>query len=144
MVLAWLAAVVTTAVLGTLIQTQLNLFELAKLGVDVPFAVRASTSLHDLIGFAPVFAAIVGGGFLVALPVAGWLGRRRPAARRWLPILAAATAIAVALIAMRLAVGLTLIAAARSPLGFALLAASGALGGWLFAKIRPESAAYPD
>lgn len=138
LILAWLAAVIVTALIGTLIQTQLNLAALAALGVDIPLGVRVDTTLHDLIGFAPALAAIVGAGFLVAFPVASWLCRRRPSARRWLHILAAAAAIAVALIAMRLALGLTPVAAARSPHGFALLVASGALGGWVFARMRPQ------
>ena len=84
LLLAWLLA----AVWGSVVQTHWNLQALADLGVDVPAAERARTTLQDLIGFAPVYAGIVAAGWLPALALAAFLARRWPAWRS--PLLAAA------------------------------------------------------
>ena len=84
LLLAWLLA----AVWGSVVQTHWNLQALADLGVDVPAAERARTTLQDLIGFAPVYAGILAAGWLPALALAAFLARRWPAWRS--PLLAAA------------------------------------------------------
>lgn len=127
----WLLAVLATASSGSMVQTQLNLAELAAMGQSIGLDLRLHTTLLDLARFAPLFAAIVGGGFLIALPLASWLiGRGN--GRRWLAPLAGAVALLVALLLMRWLVGLTPIAAARTPIGFAALVACGAFGGWVW------------
>jgi hypothetical protein len=88
-------------------------------------------TLLDLVRFAPLFAAIVAVGFLVALPLASRLVGGR-AGRRWLFPLAGALALLVALLLMRALVGLTPIAAARGPLGMTALVLAGAFGGWVW------------
>jgi hypothetical protein len=140
-VLAFVGAVLVTALGGSIVQTQLNLAALAALGVDISAAVRVRTTIDDLLGFAPAWAAIVAAGFLVALPLCAWLTRRGPAWRDALFSLAAALAVLTALLSMRLALGLTAIAAARSLLGLLLLAAAGALGGWAYARLTRQPAA---
>lgn len=134
-VLAFGAAVLATALSGSIVQTQLNLAALTALGADIPVAIRLRTSGDDLLGFAPAWAAIVAAGYLIALPLCAWLTRRRPPWRSALIALAAALAVLTALAAMRLSLGLTAIAAARTASGLMLLALSGALGGWVYARL---------
>jgi peptidoglycan/LPS O-acetylase OafA/YrhL len=139
-VLAFVAAVLTTTVVGSVLQTQINLAAVQALGAQIGPSLRLRTTWDDLLGFAPAWAGIVAAGFLLALPVAAWLGRRWPAWRPALSVLAGAFAIAVALWLMRLALGLNAVAAARSGSGLLLLALAGALGGWVFARLsrRPR------
>jgi|CXWL01.1.fsa_nt_gi hypothetical protein len=129
-IVRWLTGVLTTTVVGSILQTQCTLAALTSLGQDIDFATRLSTTGKDLVGFGPAFAGIVACGFLIALPLAAWLMRRWPR-HRWLAPLAGATAILVALLLMRQFLGLTAIAAAREPLGVVGLALAGALGGWV-------------
>ncbi len=133
---AWLVAVLVTAVLGSLIQTQLNLAALEQLGLPIEPAVRWQTSLDDLIGFAPTWAALVALAFLIAFPVAAGLMLWLPRWRRALLVLAGAVAIGSVLLAMRWSLGLTAIAAARSLTGSILLLGSGAVGGWVYWRLR--------
>lgn len=133
----WLLAVLATTVLGTIVQTQFNLVALVELGQQIGPGLWLHTTLLDLVRFAPPFAAIVAVGFLVSLPLASWLTRRK-AGRGWLHPLAGAVAMLVALLLMRWLVGLTPIAAARTPLGTTALVLSGALGGWVWG-LRAES-----
>jgi len=134
--LALLVAVAVTAAVGSVVQSQLNLNALSALGVVISVGTRWQTTLTDLLGFAPTWAAIVGAGFVIAFPVAAGLSRWRPRLRWLWFVLAGAVAILTALLAMRLSLGLTAVAAARSALGIGLLVASGALGGWVFFRMR--------
>jgi hypothetical protein len=127
----WLLAVLATTLVGSMVQTQFNLAQLAALGQPVDIGLRLQTTLLDLARFAPLFGAIVAVGFLIALPLASWLARRG-AGRGWLHPLAGAVALLVALLLMRWLVGLTPIAAAREPIGMAALVLAGAFGGWVW------------
>lgn len=131
----WLVAVLATTALGSITQTQFNLAALAAMGQSIGLELRLQTTLLDLARFAPLFAAIVAAGFVVALPLASWLSRRG-AGRGWLYPLAGAVALLVALLLMRWLLGLTPIAAARTPFGVATLMLTGAIGGWLWGRGR--------
>lgn len=133
---AWLMATLLAAALGSVIQTQFNLAAIARLGAPVPPALRLQTTLQDLAGFAPVLAAVVGAGFMVALPVAAWLVRRLRR-RALLYTLAGAAAVATAILLMNALLPITAIAATRSVAGFLALSACGALGGWTFSRLAP-------
>ncbi|WP_376693539.1 hypothetical protein [Wenzhouxiangella sp. EGI_FJ10409] len=133
--LAWLAAVLVTAGLGSVIQTQLNLARIAELGAPVGVSERLETTLHDLVGFAPLWAIIVAAAMLVALPVAGGLARRWPTLSTGLFVLAGFLAPLVALLVMDGMLPITPIAAARSLSGLLLLSLPGAVGGWLYARL---------
>jgi len=126
----WLLAVLITTLIASITQTQFNLAALADLGQPVALGLRLQTTLLDLLRFAPLFAGIVAGGFLLALPLAALLLRRWPA-QRWLMPAAGAVAILTALLLMRGLLGLTPIAAARDVFGLLSLALAGACGAGL-------------
>lgn len=132
-VVAWFAAVLVTAVAGSVIQTQFNLAMIRRLGAPVSLTDRLETTLHDLAGFTPTYALLVAAGFLIALPVSGLLARFWPAGRMVLHGLAGGTAIVGALLVMNALLPVTMIGAARFPSGIATLALPGMLGGLLFA-----------
>jgi len=129
---AWLAAVLVTAALGSIVQTQINIARIAELGVPVGVSERLETTLQDLVGFAPLWAIIVAAGLLVALPIAGGLARRWPSLSTGLHVMAGITAPLVALLVMDGMLPVTPVAAARSVSGLILLSLPGALGGWLY------------
>jgi hypothetical protein len=137
---AWLAATLVTAASASVVQTQFNLAAITGLGAPVPPALRLQTTLQDLAGFAPGFAAVAAGGLLVALPVAAWLARRLPTRRVLLHTLAGTAAVVAAILLMNALLPVTPIGATRSLAGFLALAACGALGGWTFARLstRPH------
>lgn len=139
LIFAFVVAVLLAAALGSIVQTQYNLAMLQALGAPLPLGVRLRATGLDLLGFAPLFAVLVGVGFLFALPAAAWLSRRL-LALRWL-LFALAGALALWL-AMSLANALlpmpTLIGANRSLAGTLGLMACASLGALLFARLsRP-------
>jgi hypothetical protein len=129
--LAWLAAVLTATVLGSIIQTQFNLARIAELGQPVPFSLRLETTLHDLAGFAPIWAVIAGLGLLIALTVAALVVRRWRLSGPWLFALAGFLAVVTALVVMNAMLPVTPVGAARSVVGIVAMALPGALAGWL-------------
>ena len=133
--LAWAVAVVVTAGLGSIIQTQFNLARIAALDAPVSMSQRMQVTLHDLGSFAPNYMLIMALALLIALVAAGLLARRMPSFRVWLFPLAGFVAVAAALGLMSAMLPVTIIGAARSSLGFVALCLPGAIGGWLHTRI---------
>jgi peptidoglycan/LPS O-acetylase OafA/YrhL len=87
---------------------------------------------HDLVHFAPLYAAVIAAGFIIAWPVAAGLARWRPRWRSSLFPLAGFVALAAILVAMNAALPITAISAARSPSGITGLCLAGALAGLVY------------
>lgn len=133
-VLAFVIAVLVGSVLGSLVQTQLNLQALAGLGVEISFATRLETTIQDLVNFAPLYAILFGLSFLVSQVAASVVARLAGnSGRLWLHPLAAATGLWATLrIVDALAPMPTLIAATREAGGLMLMLLTAAISGWLF------------
>ena len=136
--LGWSAAVFTAMVSGSLIQTQINLAAIARLGAPVGLKERLSVSWFDLTHFAPLWAVLVAGAFLPAFLVAGAWVRHWPGARGALFPLAGFAAVLTVLALMAAALPVTVIAAARSLGGLLLRAVCGGLGGWIYLRVNPQ------
>lgn len=136
--LAWLLAAATTAITGSVIQTQFSLAAIASVGAEVPFGLRLHMTLQDLAGFAPMFGGVAAAGFIVAFIAAALLCRLWPGRRGLLYTLAGAAAMLAALLLMSALLPVTGIGAARTPAGVLALTATGALGGWVFAAVAPR------
>jgi len=138
--LAYIAAVVTTAVLGSVAHTHFVLAELSRLGVEISMPIRIETVFHDIVNMGlNLFAVVVAAGFLVAFVIAAVIIRFVvPGWRMFGYPLAGAVAMGTALTLMSLQFnGATPIAGARSDLGFAMQCLAGAMGGLVFALIAP-------
>lgn len=138
--IALLAAVLTTTLLGSVIQTQFNLAALQSLGTPIPLGVRAATTWQDLAGFAPSLAGITAGGFMIAFIVSGLLAHWLRDLRLPLHVLAGATALITAFVIMNQLFGITAVAATRSLAGLLALGVCGAVGGWVFGRISGRGA----
>jgi len=133
--MAWLAAVLAAAALGSVVQSQFNMAAIVSLGVEVTPRQWISVTLQDLVGFAPLWAVVVAAALLIAFPVAALLARRMPEARMGVYFLAGGVGVMCALVLMAAVLPVTIVAAARSPLGMALMALGGAAGGVIFAQL---------
>lgn len=138
--IGFVLAVIVAALWATIVQTQFNLAALVDLGAVVPPALRRETTLHDIAGFAPLFAAVASVAFLLAFALAAWLARRAPRARGVLFVLAGWLGL---IVAVRLIDAFVpppvLIAATRSLVGLLAMTAGGALAGGLFARLSAPS-----
>jgi len=133
--LAWLAAVAVATLLGSIIQTQFNLARIAALDSPISLSRRLETTLFDLASFAPLWAVIVALALLIALVVAGLLGRRWPRWRTGLFVLAGFAAVATALLVMNAMLPVTPVGAARTVTGIVAMSLAGALAGWTYARL---------
>lgn len=140
--IAFAAAVVATAIVGSVVQTQLSLAALVTLGVPVTLRVGLSTTLQDLVSFGPVMAAIAGVALLCALP-AGHLAATafQPRWRASILALAGASGIWAGFVIMGVFTPMpSLVAAARGPLGLLAMSLTGSVGGLLFACLTAPGA----
>lgn len=135
----FLLSVLVATVLGTLMQSQLNLYELQQLGTPISLEQRMLTSLRDLTGFTPIFALMVSVTFICALPVAAGMSRIFKPWRGLLFALAGGVGIWVAFrVADHFLPMPTFIAATRETTGLLLMMAAVAVGSWLFGRLtRP-------
>ncbi|GAA3965483.1 PQQ-dependent sugar dehydrogenase [Allohahella marinimesophila] len=138
---AFVAALILGTVLGSVVQTQINLLALRNLGVDIDASTRLATTVQDLVSFGPVYAAILGVSLAasqsLAVALAKWAGPR------WLITLCVLGAAFGLWAAVRLVDALapmpTLIAATRGGMGMLAMAASAAVAGWVFGRLFVNS-----
>ena len=135
--IGWLAAVGTAAVFGSLVQSQLTLGAVERMGQQVVWRERLTVFAHDLMYFAPLWAAIMALGLLLAFLVAGWLARRSPFRRPALFPLAGLAAVLAALGLMEVMLPVTAIGAAGSLAGVVGLSLGGALAGGVYLALVP-------
>jgi hypothetical protein len=133
---AFLAAVLATAVLGSIVQSQANLAAIAAIGISIPPGLWAATTARDVAGFGPVMAGIAAAAFLPAFAAGALAARRRPGWRPAVLAVAGATGLAAAFLLMGLVTPMpTLIAALRGTAGFLAMSATGLAGGLVFAAL---------
>jgi len=132
---AFVLAVLTTAIMGSVIQSQFNLSRIAGLGETIRTSTRIEVTLFDLISFAPTYAIIMAVALLIGLLVAGWPARRWPQWRFGWYALAGFVAVSVALLVMNAMLPITAIGAARTTTGIIALSLAGAVGGWIYTRI---------
>mgnify|MGYP001111563237 CR=1 FL=1 len=133
--IAFLVAVGTAAILGSIVQTQFNLASISSLGAAIPWGLRAEVSAFDLLSFAPTYAIVAAFAMLIALLIAAWPASAFPALGVFWYALAGFLAIYTALVTMNAMLPVTVIGAARSSAGMLSLALAGGLGGWLYGLI---------
>jgi hypothetical protein len=131
LVQAWLMA----SVWGSVVQTHFNLQALVSLGAEISTPLRIWTTLQDLVSFGPLYAALVAAGWLPALCLAAWLGRRWPAARSALLATAAGAGVVATLRAVDAVAPMPVfIDATRSTAGLLGVAAGAVLAGAFYAR----------
>lgn len=127
-------------ILGTLIQTQLNLQALQDLGAALTWGERLQTSLHDLANFAPVYFILFGLSFIISQSVAVRVARifqngSRASRQVWCTFGAALGLWTTFKLVDSLVPMPTLIAATRGIGGQLLMLVPAAISGFLFASI---------
>ena len=133
---AFLIAVVTMALLGSIASTQFVLAGLSAVGADIGLADRIGMTAFDIAGFGPAYGAIVALGFVIAFPAATLANRLLPLPRALVFAVAGAACLGLTLFLMeQVFFGMPVIAGARSVAGVAVQIVAGALCGWLFAAM---------
>lgn len=139
----WLAAVLTTVILGVCLQTQNVLARLENIGADVGFADRVSMTFYDIFRLGSLYIIFVSMALAVAFLLGGLVYHFAKFGRPIVYVVAGATAILVMLFAMKMRFfDVHLIAGARDGFGIGLQMLAGAIGGFAFAWItKPKEKA---
>ena len=132
---AYFIAVLVTFLFGSIFATQFILGNLQDMGMDVTFAVRFSTTLHDLAGLSAIYLPIIAISFIISLPVAAGIIRFVPNLRLVGYVLAGAVGMVAIHLVMKAVLGMTGIAATRTVLGLLSQGMAGAFGGYLFYRL---------
>lgn len=125
-----LAAALATAVVASLLQTQINLHALSQLGLEVSWQARAAVTVEDLARFGPVMFGFSLAGCVLALGLQAGLRRL---GLRALPcaLLASVAGLAIVLALLRSVIPMPAIAATREMPGLAVLSLCGLVGGYV-------------
>lgn len=134
---AWLLAVLTATVIGSIVQTQFNLAAIVNLDVTVPVGTWLLTTVQDIVSFGLLYGVLVAIALAVGFAVAALLTKYTALARDRLFVLAGAVAVLVLLAALNAALPMTPIAATRNIAALVLMALAGAPAGWVYTRIRP-------
>lgn len=131
-VLGFIVALLVLNIIGVIVSTQFNLSHLLALGIDVPFSVRLTTTLHDIVYMQPLFGVIFGIGLLIAMIVGHFIAKLVKILPDLVFALAGFAAIGVTLLALKAAFQITAIGATREWEGFLSLCLVGALSGFAY------------
>lgn len=140
--LYFVATVLATFLLTSIVGTQLVLADILGFGLVVSSADRVSATIHDIAGLVTMLPILISVTFLLAFTIAE-SGRRIMSGKRTYWYMAAGlTSLPAALTLIKTLMGGTVFAAARTGFGMLLIALCGLIGGWLFARLvnrgKPE------
>jgi hypothetical protein len=135
------AASLLTFIVASIVHSQFVLHGLTELGIFISWNDRMAMTLQDMQGLFPTLGPIISLSLLLGFTTVSLL-------RKWLvtdytPLsllypLAGMGAVWLMLAAMQPIMHITVIASARSNAGLLSLCLCGALGGWLFGRLRSE------
>ncbi len=136
---AFVAATLAAFLAGSMLATQFILANVSAMGMEVTAGVRLQSTLHDIAGLSTSYLPMVSIALLIAFLVAGLLAKRFPTRRLFLFMLAGAVGLIVIHLLMKALLGLSGIAATRTTLGLLSQGLAGALGGYLYYRLRRRS-----
>lgn len=127
-----------TFLLASILQTQMVLFNLTKIQINIPFIDRLVMSWEDLVGLLPSYGVVIVIGLAIGFSIAKLFKKFVKIDNFYLnPIAGALTMLAI-LLAMQPILGVTLLAGARSTLGITLQMLAGFVGGYVFLILRTK------
>ncbi|WP_100643833.1 hypothetical protein [Alteromonas facilis] len=132
---AWLIASVVTYLLASIAHSQFVLLELLKIDIDVSASQWVSMTASDLAGLGLTYGPVIMLSLLIAFLSLTAVSKYILRTPNWVFVVGGALAIAIMLLAMQPILNVTLIAGARSTLGFLSQCCAGLVGGWTFARL---------
>ncbi len=135
----FLATIVITTVLISIVSSQLVLADIQSFGLNVSIEDRLEVTANDIIGMGPILLLMVGLSLLVAFVLARYSCRFLGGNRTIWTVIAGLSSLPVTLYLIKYFMGVTILASARTTIGMFLIACSCALGGWMFSILTTKS-----
>lgn len=137
-VLSFCVAVLIAGLLGSILQTQINLAYLRDIGPPVSFSMRLASTWHDLLGFAPLYLLIIFATFVVAFPISEFIAKIIPGHRMFWLVVGAASGLWLCFqLINHIAPMPTFIAATRGLGGTLLLLLAAAVSALVYTLMTP-------
>ena len=142
--IAWPAATFVCTALAAFISSQRVLNQLPDPLGQIGLSERVFTAFYDIQHFGSLYGLFILIAFLIAFLAGGLIFRFAKFGRPIVYMVAGAVAMMVMLIAMKQAFfGVDIVAGARDGFGLALQMLSGAVGGYVFARLTKPSGLMP-
>lgn len=129
---AFLAAVAGTYIVGVMFIGQGNLAAVAEMGLTIGFRDRLQTLVHDLTHMVAIYLPLVAVSSIIAFSVAAGIIRLTPSLRLFGYVSAGFVALIAMHVIMKTVLGLTGVAPTRTMIGLLAQGIAGAFGGYLF------------
>ena len=134
-IFAWLLASICTFVFASIAHSQFVLLELVNIDIAIPIGDWIGMTLSDIIGLSLGYGGVICVAMLLCFGLLSLINKRFKLPI-WRYIIFAALAMAVMLLAMQPILNVTLIAGARTTMGFIAQCCAGLVGGYVFAQMR--------
>lgn len=132
----FILASLVTMISACVFQTQMVLWGLSELNIDINWSKRVYMTWQDLLGLLPTYGVIVTIGLAIGFAIAKALKTYTSIKTPLLYTIAGGLTMATILAAMQPVLGVTLLAGARSATGITLQIIAGVLGGFCFSRLR--------
>lgn len=135
-VIAFLAATASAYLVAVVLVSQFNIAEVQNMGFTVSLAQRGEAVLHDLLGMTAAYLPLIAAGFLLAFLFTGLVLMRFIAAPAILYPLAGFVAVIAIHSLLHMVFGVSGIAPTRTFVGLLSQGVAGALGGYVYWRLR--------
>lgn len=132
---AWFAASMLTFVLASIFHSQFVLLGLTQINVDIPISQWLGMTFSDILGLSLSYGIVIAIALLICFGVSTAVAKYWRILPTWIYPLLGALTIAIMLAAMQPILNVTLIAGARSTMGFLFQCVAGLMGGYVFARV---------
>ena len=121
------------------VSTQIVLADVQSFGLNVTNDVRLNATLEDLLGLGPVLYILISIGFLIGFIVAKYAHKYMGGNRTLWYVASGCTTFPITTYIIQYSMGLTIIAAVRTPMGLFLATLCCIFSAWLFALLTSKS-----
>lgn len=121
------------------VSTQIVLSDVQSFGLNVTNDVRLNATLEDLLGLGPVLYILISIGFLIGFIVAKYAHKYMGGNRTLWYVASGCTTFPITTYIIQYSMGLTIIAAVRTPMGLFLATLCCIFSAWLFALLTSKS-----
>jgi hypothetical protein len=128
----FLLSVLVATILTCVSSTQLILADVQSFGLDVSFTDRLISTGKDLIGLGPSLFILISPGFLIAFIIAKYASQFIGGNQKLWFMLAGFASFPTTLLIIKLFLGVTILASARTSTGLLIAGCCGLVGGYLF------------
>ena len=136
---SYLAAVISTYILGVIFVSQGNIANVVAMGFQVTITERLDAVVHDLTHMTGIYLPVIAVSMLISLPVAAMIIRYAPHLRSIGYILAGITALIAIHMIIKMVFGISGIAPTRTLIGLLAQGVAGGVGGYLFHRLSVQN-----